>query len=393
MKILYIHNDYIRRSGEEIAAESLAQLLEGHDHRVKFFRRSSAELHGLPGKIKAFFSGINNPRAARDVAREMDEFKPDLVQIQNLYPLLSPAIFAPLRQRNVPVVMRCPNYRLFCPNGLCYDYRTDEVCEACFGGQEWNCVRRNCEENYFKSLGYTLRCRTARRSGRILNGVDMFIVQTEFQKQKFISQGIEAARIGIVPGIMPDIQSSPWTPGNTVTFIGRVSKEKGIDEFLECARLLPEIPFAVAGSCDGMPDVVKRSPPNVQWHGFQSGEALRQIYLNARMIVVPSRCYEGFPNVIVMAMRLKKPAIAAAHGSMSTIITHERNGMLFVPGDAVDLTEKVKSLYHDSVRCRKFGEAGSEDAELLYSREAIYQTLMTIYRDAYSRHGQNFPER
>jgi len=392
MKILYIHNDYAKKSGEEIAAESLAELLEANGHQVKFFRRSSAELHGVPGKIKAFFTGINNPGAARQLAKELDAFKPDLVQVQNLYPLLSPAIFAPLRQRNIPVVMRCPNYRLFCPNGLCYDYRAEEVCEACFGGREWNCVRRNCEESYFKSLGYALRCRSARKSRRILDNVDMFIVQTEFQKRKFMEQGIDASQIGIVPGVMPDIPSAPWSPGNTVAFIGRVSREKGIEEFLECARLLPDVPFAVIGSYDGLPDIQKNSPANVEWHGFQSGEALRQIYLNARMIVVPSRCYEGFPNVIVMAMRLRKPTVAAAHGAMSTIITHEQNGILFTPGDGADLARKVAALYRNTELCKKFGENGYDNSQI-YSRDAIYQILMAIYRDAFSRHSRSFPEK
>ena len=71
-------------------------------------------------------------------------------------------------------------------------------------------------------------------SRRILDNVDMFIVQTEFQKQKFIQQGIPEEKIGIVPGIMPQIKpAEEWTPGKNVTFVGRVSEEKGIDEFLE----------------------------------------------------------------------------------------------------------------------------------------------------------------
>ena len=224
MKILYIHNDYARPSGEEHASASLAALLEEQGHTVEFFRRSSAEVvDSTTGKIKAFFTGISNPAAARAVARKLDEFQPDLVQVQNLYPLLSPDIFRPIKERKIPVVMRCPNYRLFCPNGLCYN---GKVCEACFGGREWNCFFRNCAGSRFKSLGYAVRGWAARASRRILDNVDMFIVQTEFQKQKFIQQGIPAGRIGIVPGIMPRIEpAGEWFPGNTVTFVGRVSEE------------------------------------------------------------------------------------------------------------------------------------------------------------------------
>ena len=62
MKILYIHNDYARPSGEEHASASLAALLEEQGHTVEFFRRSSAEVvDSTTGKIKAFFTGISNP--------------------------------------------------------------------------------------------------------------------------------------------------------------------------------------------------------------------------------------------------------------------------------------------------------------------------------------------
>lgn len=383
MKILYIHNDYARPSGEEHASSSIAELLREHGHEVEFFRRSSAEITGLAGQIKAFFCGISNPCAAREVARKLDEFKPDLVQVQNLYPFLSPDIFKPVKARKIPVVMRCPNYRLFCPNGLCYD---GKVCEACFGGREWNCILHNCAGGRFKSLGYAVRGFAARVSRRILNHVDMFIVQTEFQKRKFIEQGIAPEQLGVVPGLMPKIEPvDEWTSGKYVTFVGRVSEEKGIDEFLAAARRLPEIPFAVAGSYDGMPEITKDAPANVVFWGFLKGDQLRQAYLDSRLILVPSKWYEGFPNVIVMSMMLRKPTLTAALGATGSIITDGVDGLLFEPGNVPDLTDKISSLYPDLDRCRAMGEAGFVQAEKLYSREMIYQTLEKIYEQAIRR--------
>ena len=381
MKILYIHNDYAKPSGEEHASASLAALLEEHGHEVRFFRRSSAEIaDSFGGKIKAFFTGIANPCAARDLAGELDAFQPDLVQVQNLYPLLSPSIFKPVKQRRIPVVMRCPNYRLFCPNGLCYN---GKVCEKCFGGHEWNCFFSNCTGSRFKSLGYAVRGYAARVTGRILKNVDMYIVQTEFQKRKFIERGIPAEHIGIVPGIMPVMEpAEKWTPGKYVTFVGRVSPEKGIDEFLEAARRLPEIPFAVAGSYDGMPGIREQAPSNVTFLGFLKGDDLRNAYLDSRFIVVPSKWYEGFPNVIVMSMMLRKPTLTAAIGATGSIITDGREGKLFAPGDPADLAAKIASLYPDLEQCRRMGDQGLETAQKLYSRDSIYKILEDIYAAA-----------
>jgi len=382
MRILYLHNDYAKPSGEEHASASIAELLREHGHEVEFFRRSSAEIaDSVLGKAKSFFTGIANPFASQALARRLNEFQPDLVIAQNLYPLLSPSVLKAVKQRGIPLVMRCPNYRLFCPNGLCYDGQS--VCEKCFGGHEWHCFTKNCAGGRFKSLGYAVRGWAARVTRRILDNVDVFIVQTEFQRQKFIAQGIPAEKLGILPGIMPQIEPpGEWQPGKFITFIGRVSSEKGIDEFLTAARLLPELPFRIAGSFDGMPGIQNNSPSNVEWLGFLKGEALRQAYLTSRLVVIPSKWYEGFPNVIVMGMMLERPIVTANIGATGSIIYDGRTGLLFTPGDATQLAEKIAELYRDLEKCREYGENARQEATRLYSREKIYETLIEIFQQA-----------
>ena len=207
MKILFIHNDYIKLSGEEAASGELARLMEEHGHEVRWFRKTSANIYGLRKKVKAFFLGIYNPIAAKELAKVLDDFKPDAVQIQNLYPFISTSIFRPLKQRGIPVVMRCPNYRLFCPDGLCLDL-DGNVCEKCFGrGKEFWCAYKNCEGSRQKSVGYALRGWYARKSRAILDGVDAFIVQSDFQKRKFAAQGIPSEKLHVVPGIAPSVEA------------------------------------------------------------------------------------------------------------------------------------------------------------------------------------------
>lgn len=385
MRILYIHNDYAKPSGEELASASLAALLKEHGHEVEFFHRSSEEIIGSAlGKIKSFFSGIANPFAAHAVSRKLDDFRPDLVIVQNLYPLLSPSVLKPIKSRGIPMVMRCPNYRLFCPIGLCYDGQA--VCEECFGGHEWRCFLKNCTGSVLKSLGYAVRGWCARVSRRILDNVNIFIVQTEYQRQKFIQQGLAEDKLAILPGIMPDIEPpGEWQPGEYVTFIGRVSPEKGIDDFLDAARQLPEIPFRVAGSYECMPDIKEQAPANIEWMGFLKGESLRLAYLNSRIIVVPSKWYEGFPNVIVMGMMLGRPIVTANIGATGSIIKEGVTGELFEPGNASQLAQKIQKLYNKQEECRRYGEAGRAEALQLYSRDKIYLQLMETFQLAQSR--------
>lgn len=381
MRVLYVHNAYARPSGEEHAAGELVSLLKEHGHEVRWFTRSSAEIaDSVRGKVKALVAGIYNPFSARALAKVLDEYKPDIVHVQNIYPLLSPAIFAPIKRRGIPVVMRCPNYRLFCPTGLALDPQGN-VCERCWNGRELNCLFRNCMGSRMKSAGYAMRNAFARLSRMIRNNVDIFIVQTEFQKQKFISQGIPAERIGILAGISPNINiTGEKKIGEWVSFVGRVSPEKGIDEFIEAARMNPDIPFRVAGNVDINYKIPTCLPQNLEFVGFKKGDELDQFYIDSRIIVVPSKWYEGFPNVIVRGMLHRKPVITTNIGAMQSIIDHGRNGLLVSPSDPQSLSDAVRLIYYDKDNCEKLGMSGYRKASVCYSRAQIYEDLMHIYQ-------------
>lgn len=385
MNVLFIHNSYSDKTptGEEHASRELAALLEEHGHEVRWFKRSSDEITGKAGAVKAFFTGIYNPSSAKALAKVLDDYQPEVVQVQNLYPFISTSIFRPLKKRGIPVVMRCPNYRLFCPNGLCLDAQ-GQVCEKCWGkGHEWWCVKGNCEGSFSKSMGYALRNHYTRRSGNILNGVDVFIVQSEFQKRKFIGQGISERKIYILPGISPDVkQPENDVMGDWVSFVGRVSAEKGIYEFIDAAKLNPSIPFKVAGSLDKQFSIPKDLPANVEFVGFLKGDALNEFYLNSRIIVVPSKWYEGFPNVILRGFMLGRPVITTNIGAMQSIMETGKDGILVEPGSVDDLSNAIAGLYPKVELCKQYGAAGRVKAETLYSREHIYVELIGIYNQA-----------
>ncbi len=385
MRILYVHNDYATPSGEEHAVKALAELMRAHGHEVAWFRRSSAELRGAPAAhAKAFFTGIHNPSAARALAGVLDKFQPDVVQVQNLYPLISPSIFTPLRRRGIPVVMRCPNYRIFCPNGR--HLVKGRVCNLCVGpGHELWCVVRNCQESFFKSVGYAARNAAARMTGRIRDGVDVFIVQSKFQRDLFAARGIPRDRIEIVPGLAPDVTEPPWTIGRYVTFVGRVSPEKGIETFVRAAHLNAEIPCAVAGDDRSMPDLRRQGTGNIEWHGFLDHASLDAVYAQSRIVVVPSRWYEGFPNVIVQAMMMGRPVICSAIGGLPDIVEDRRTGLLFNPDNAAELAQKIRFLYTRPGLCRQLGIAGREKALREYSSDVCYERVMTAFEKAIRR--------
>lgn len=385
MRILLVHNAYAKPSGEEQAVQSIADLLESQGHHVAWLTRCSAEVTGsLPRKVAATFGGIYNPLARAEISRLLDSTPIDIVQIQNLFPQISPAIIRPCRERGIPVVMRCPNYRLFCPQGLFLS--GGEVCERCAGGREWNCVLRNCTGSRPKSVAYALRNAAIRLSRTILGQVSAFMVLSGFQRRKFIEYGIEPERLAVIPNFSAVVgEAGEWSPGGTVGFVGRISREKGLSQLIEAARAMPDIPFAVAGGWDGMPEIRESAPANVAFHGFLGGAALDEFYRRARLIVCPSIWYEGFPNVVARAMAAGKPVVACRIGAMPEIVVDHETGLLFEPGDIGSLVGHIRRIYHDESVCRAMGRAGRLRVEREYSPDAVYRKLMAVYWQALSR--------
>ena len=131
-----------------------------------------------------------------------------------------------------------------------------------------------------------------------------------------------------------------------------------------------------------MPYLVANSPKNVQWLGFLRGRDLDDAYRRSRMVVMPSLCFEGFPNVVTHAMVLEKPVIASRLGGMGEIVEDGITGLLFKPGDVEDLVHKITSLYSNADLCREMGRAGRIKAQTQYSPAVVYTRLMEIYQKA-----------
>ncbi len=360
----------------------IMQLLTDKGHTVSSFFRDSSTIQSSADKINAFFSGI----WSYDAARQFEEFlkveRPDLIQIQNLYPLISPSILDVARRHDIPVVMRLSNYRLFCPNGLLMT--KGRLCHKCMGGREYWGFLKNCESNILKSAGYAIRTATARRSEAFARGVTHFYAQTHFQRSLHVAEGFDQERISVLPNFVDGISASEHalsdTKGSYVAYSGRLSHEKGIDLIYKLAEGLPEVPFKLAGAIGDFLDAPK--PPNVELLGHLSGDDLRNFYYNAKMLLLPSLWYEGFPGVALEAMSVGKPIVASNLGGMPEIVENETTGLLCEPGSVIQFRAAIEKLWQDDRLALEMGDAGRSKLLKEFTADVYYRNLMDVYETA-----------
>lgn len=163
---------------------------------------------------------------------------------------------------------------------------------------------------------------------------------------------------------------SDW-PSNSILFgfVGQLTRNKGIEDFLLAARLvLPKIPqarFLVLGDCpqkSPFPDELRQRfadlEQNVQWLGFVPD--IERYYAAMHTIVVPSRHTDPAPNVILEAMASGLPVIATSTGGSVELIEDEVTGFLVAPQQPQQIAQRMIDLADNIELVRSMGEAGCQ---------------------------------
>jgi len=380
MKILHIHNKYRYRSGEDVVFDAITALLKKKGEFVVKFTRSSQNIKTPLDKIYASMQGIYSFSTAQAFKSIVENELPDVVHVHNIYPLISPSIMPVCLKHNLPVIMRCPNYRLICPIGELFS--KEEICNRCTKGREYWCVIKNCRHNIFTSSSYAIRSMVARKLRFFQNNVTLFVPPSKFVKRCLIEAGYKEDRIEVLPNMVsiPIVAADPRR-GNYIAYSGGFMPKKGIDTLISATRQT-RLPLKLAGDFSRLPELTKNTPSNIEFVGFLNKKKINYFYRNARFLVTPSKSYEPFGLVIAEAMANGLPVIASRIGGIPEVVDDEITGFLFEPGNIKELIIKIQLLWNNPSLCLKMGMAGREKAIREFSEDVYYKRLMKIYKKA-----------
>lgn len=388
MNILQIHNYYQQRGGERQVVEAEAALLYQYGHHVRFFNRNNLQIRqfSIKEKIKLPRNTIYSQDTQEEVNRIIDEMKPDVAHVHNVFPLISPSVYVALKQNKVPIVQTIHNYRLMCPAGLFL--RQGKVCEKCAEGNSVHAVIHKCYRNssllsglYASSIGYHRQMGT-------FNLIDRFICVSKFVASKLIEHGVAAeTRLCVVPNFVSDdaFQNNDlvFKPEQYVGYIGRLSEEKGLTTLLR-AFLQSRVPcLKIAGTGSILGDLMQETKRlgiknRVSFLGYLSGVEKRAFLQNALAIVVPSEWFETFGLTVLESYAQKTPVIVSNMGGLSEIVHNGETGFIFDAGNQSELAAKLSEIYNTN-SSTEMGLSGYELAKQHYSAEQHYQQLMDVY--------------
>lgn len=172
----------------------------------------------------------------------------------------------------------------------------------------------------------------------------------------------------------------------TFIFVGRIMKEKGIDELLEAFRRLEDdheqVHLDIVGPFeDDYKEEMNKleHDPSCRYYGFQND--VRPFLSKAHCLVLPSY-HEGMANTILEAAACSRAVIASNIPGCKEGIKDQRSGYLVNIKDANDLYEKMKRFTHlTNEEKRQMGREGRKLMEQKFDKQKVVdQTVSAIER-------------
>ena len=176
-------------------------------------------------------------------------------------------------------------------------------------------------------------------------------------KLRYVPRGIDTAHFDpnkVDASFVNDFKQQYELNGKTViTIVGRITEWKGHDTFIralaEVQKTHPDIVGVVAGGIwhgketffQGLEKLADELGADIRFVGSQT--QVREIYALSDLVVsAASTKAETFGRTAAEALAMNTPVIASAHGGSLDILLDGENGLLFRPGDAADLTNKIE---------------------------------------------------
>ena len=386
MNILLANKFYYRRGGDCIYMLNLEQLLKEHGHKVAVFAMDYPENIETPwkqyfpqnmSKLMAFTRPFGSAEVKAKFNKLLDDFKPEIVHLNNIHTHLSPIIAELAHNRGIKVVWTLHDYKLLCPRYDCLR-NGDDICELCFNEDKSSCKTYKCMNGSTLAslIGYKEATTWNRR--RLEKCTDVFICPSKFMAQKMAQGGFNSKKLVSLCNFI-DIdkcKKDTYEKENYYCYVGRLSHEKGVKTLIKAAQKLPYKLVIIGGG--PLSDELKNETTNtnIEFVGYKQWDEIKEIVSKARFSVIPSEWYENNPLSVIEAQCLGTPVLGARIGGIPELIENNVTGMTFESRNVNDLTSKLEAMWQHTFDYKEIALTSQKR----YNSESYYQNILKIYQ-------------
>lgn len=174
-----------------------------------------------------------------------------------------------------------------------------------------------------------------------------------------------------------------------VVYVGRMSREKNLDQLIEPMRRLrrrvPGVRLAMVGSGPQVEELKDQFDPAwTVFTGYMSGTQLAQAYASADVFAFPSTT-ETLGLVALESMASQVPVVGARAGGVPFVIDDGETGFLVDPHDTQGWVDRLEQLLTDQCLRERMGAAARKETER-HSWRAATEALVRFYNQAIQAH-------
>lgn len=226
---------------------------------------------------------------------------------------------------------------------------------------------------------------------------DKVITVSNWTKQIAVEHyGIDEEKIEVVHnGINPKqyslaSQAAPPVGSRIVTFLGRITHQKGPMYFAEAARKVhenfPDVHFVVAGSGDLLPKMIERIAElklskHFHFTGFLKGEDIDRVWAMSSVYVMPS-VSEPFGIAPLEAIQARVPVILSKQSGVGEVMSHTIKVDFW---NIEALAEAMCSVLRFKSLADTLIKNGTEEVRNITWDKAV-KKLTTLYHELTSKH-------
>lgn len=222
---------------------------------------------------------------------------------------------------------------------------------------------------------------------RAVKNAKCVFFQNEQDKKFFELSEIKFGYSVILPGSGVNLEKFiplPYPSGEGIvfTYIARVMKAKGIDQFLEAAKVikaeLPNTQFHICGYCEeDYKNIINEAVDKgiVVYHGMVKN--IVEIEQMSSCIVLPSFHPEGVSNVLLEAAASARPVITTDRPGCRDAVDDGISGFLIKERSSEDLIDKIRKFIALSIEKRiQMGLAGRQKMEREFDRQIVVDAYL-----------------
>lgn len=298
-----------------------------------------------PNRFRAITQGIWNIKAAAMMGKLLMKWNGHniIVHIHAFVKALSSSIVNVCHKYEAPIVLTLHDYFTVCPNGGFYDYQQKQLCLR--QAMSVDCLKTNCDvRNYKHKIWRFARNAVQLHFANVPGSIKHFIYISELSKQILAPYLPASSNLHYVPNPIDVTQSQRIKAENNefYLFIGRLSSEKGIDEFCQVFSKL-KYPAIVIGDGPRLRDL-EVTFPSIKFAGWLDKPAITKIMQQVKALVFPSHCYETQGLVVYEALAQGVPVIVTEHCCAAEAIVHSENGLLYNDSDRLGLEFAIQQF-------------------------------------------------